>query len=115
MSKGSAKNIMKIIMEIEQTLSVSLESRFCRKEFDQLKVLIACEESQVVCKAFRERGHEAYSNDIVRCSGGVPKWHIMMDARAVLNGGVMRLQNGQKIEIDKWDLIIAHQDAKKTI
>lgn len=73
-----------------------------------MKVLIACEESQAVCKAFRERGHEAYSNDIVRCSGGVPEWHIMMDARAVLNGGVMRLQNGHKIEIDKWDLIIAH-------
>lgn len=35
-----------------------------------MKVLIACEESQAVCKAFRTKGHEAYSNDIVRCSGG---------------------------------------------
>lgn len=44
------------------------------------KVLIACEESQVVCKAFRERGYEAYSNDIIECSGGHPEWHIQGDA-----------------------------------
>lgn len=40
--------------------------------------------------------------------GGVPKWHILQDAVAVINGGVMRLQTGEKITIDKWDLIIAH-------
>lgn len=59
-----------------------------------MKVLIACEESQVVCKAFRERGHEAYSNDIQDCSGGHPEWHLKMDAlEAIALGG--------------WDLIIA--------
>lgn len=73
-----------------------------------MKVLIACEESQTVCKAFRERGHEAYSCDIQKCSGGVPEYHILMDAKAVLNGGVMRLQTGKKIFIDRFDLIIAH-------
>ena len=73
-----------------------------------MKVLVACEESQTVCKAFREKGHEAYSCDIQKCTWGVPKWHILMDARAVLNGGVMRLQTGEKIEVDRWDLIIAH-------
>ena len=73
-----------------------------------MKVLIACEESQRVCIAFREKGHEAYSCDIQKCSGGWPEWHILMDARAVLNGGVMRLQNGKKIMINRWDLIIAH-------
>lgn len=73
-----------------------------------MKVLIACEESQTVCKAFRERGHEAYSNDVQTCSGGVPEWHILMDSRAVLNGGIMRLQTGKKFEVDRWDLIIAH-------
>ena len=41
-----------------------------------MKVLVACEESQEVCKAFRERGHEAYSCDIQECSGGHPEWHI---------------------------------------
>ena len=41
-----------------------------------MKVLIACEESQAVCKAFRERGHEAYSCDILPCSGGHPEWHF---------------------------------------
>lgn len=74
----------------------------------KMKVLIACEESQAVCKAFREKGHEAFSCDIQKCSGGMPEWHILMDARAVLNGGVMRLQNGKKITINRWDLIIAH-------
>lgn len=73
-----------------------------------MKVLIACEESQRVCMAFREHGHEAYSNDIKRCSGGHPEWHIMDNALSVLGGGTMRLQNGKKIQIDHWDLIIAH-------
>ena len=41
-----------------------------------MKVLIACEESQTVCKAFRERGHEAYSCDIQEPSGGHPEWHV---------------------------------------
>ena len=40
--------------------------------------------------------------------GGMPKYHILMDALAVINGGTMRLQTGEKIEIDRWDLIIAH-------
>ena len=59
-----------------------------------MKVLIACEESQEVCKAFRERGHEAYSCDLQDCSGGHPEWHIKADALELI-----------KI---KWDLIIAH-------
>jgi hypothetical protein len=50
-----------------------------------MKVLIACEESQAVCKAFRERGHEAYSCDILPCSGGHPEWHIQGDVLEVFN------------------------------
>lgn len=50
-----------------------------------MRVLIACEESQVVCKAFRERGHEAYSCDLLPCSGGHPEWHIQGDIVEVLN------------------------------
>ena len=59
-----------------------------------MRVLVACEESQVVTKAFRERGHEAYSCDIVPCSGGHPEWHIQDDVLKHLNDG--------------WDIIIAH-------
>lgn len=44
-----------------------------------MKILIACEESQTVCKAFRAKGHEAYSCDIQECSGGHPEWHYKMD------------------------------------
>ena len=51
-----------------------------------MKVLVACEESQEVCKAFRELGHEAYSCDIQDCSGGHPEWHIMGDALQYING-----------------------------
>lgn len=58
-----------------------------------MKVLIACEESQAVCKAFRAKGHEAYSCDILPCSGGHPEWHIQDDVRNHLDG---------------WDMIIAH-------
>ena len=51
-----------------------------------MKVLVACEESQAVCKAFRKRGHDAYSCDIMECSGGHPEWHIKQDVLPLLNG-----------------------------
>ena len=75
-----------------------------------MKVLVACEESQVVCKAFREKGHEGYSCDIQECSGGHPEWHIMQDVVPLLNGNCeFETVDGTKHEIDdKWDLIIAH-------
>lgn len=52
-----------------------------------MKVLIACEESQEVCKAFRSLGHEAYSCDVQEPSGGHPEWHILGDAVPALRGG----------------------------
>lgn len=75
-----------------------------------MKVLVACEESQRVCTAFRERGHEAFSCDIQPCSGGHPEWHILGDCLPLLNGdceftdeaGGRHMQNG------RWDLLIAH-------
>lgn len=73
-----------------------------------MKVLIACEESQTVCKAFRERGHEAYSCDIQEPSGGHPEWHILGDAIAALNGGVITTMDGKQHDVGKWDLLIAH-------
>lgn len=59
-----------------------------------MRVLVACEESQEVCKAFRAKGHEAYSCDIQECSGGHPEWHIQGDVLPLME--------------EKWDLIIAH-------
>ena len=59
-----------------------------------MKILIACEESQVVCKAFRAKRHEAYSCDILPCSGGHPEWHIQDDVLKHLDEG--------------WDMMIAH-------
>ena len=75
-----------------------------------MKVLVACEESQRVCIAFREKGHEAYSCDIVECSGGHPEWHIMQDVIPLLNGNCeFETVDGINHKIDgKWDLIIAH-------
>ena len=74
------------------------------------KVLIACEESQRVCTAFREKGIEAFSCDIIPCSGGHLEWHIMQDVLPLLNGYCsFETMNGTKHEIhQKWDLIIAH-------
>lgn len=51
----------------------------------QMKILIGCEESQAVCIAFRERGHEAYSCDLLPCSGGHPEWHLQMDVFEAIN------------------------------
>lgn len=73
-----------------------------------MKVLIACEESQAVCKAFRERGHEAYSCDIIEPSGGHPEWHILGDALEALKGGQITTMDGVTHDVGKWDLLIAH-------
>lgn len=79
-------------------------------ERSNMKVLVACEESQRVCVAFRDKGHEAYSCDIQECSGGNPEWHILGDCIPILNGNcTFTTQDGQTHTIDsKWDLIIAH-------
>ena len=74
-----------------------------------MKVLVACEESQEVCKAFRALGHEAYSCDIQEPSGGHPEWHILGDAVDVVNRptGVITTMDGAT-HIVTWDLLIAH-------
>jgi hypothetical protein len=59
-----------------------------------MRVLIACEESQTLTKEFRNLGHEAFSCDILPCSGGKPEWHIQSDLFKIINNG--------------WDLMIAH-------
>ena len=73
-----------------------------------MKVLVACEESQEVCKAFRAKGHEAYSCDIQEPSGGHPEWHILGDVIPVLRGGTVMTMDGTVHEVSKWDLLIAH-------
>lgn len=73
-------------------------------------ILIACEESQRVCMAFRAKGHDAYSCDIQECSGGHPEWHIQSDVRPLLNGDcTFRTMNGSIHKLyGKWNMIIAH-------
>ena len=62
-----------------------------------MKILLGCEESQAVCKAFRARGHEAYSCDIQECSGGHPEWHLQMDVF-------------QAIKLKDWDMGVFFPD-----
>lgn len=72
-------------------------------------VLIACEESQTVCSAFREVGAEAYSLDLQECSGGHPEWHIRDFAERYLQGRrYFKTQDGTIHHVTQWDLIIAH-------
>ena len=78
-----------------------------------MNVLIACEESQTVCKAFREKGHNSFSCDIQECSGKKPEWHILGDVLKVINpaNGYIRFATMDKVQhkiCGKWDLIIAH-------
>ena len=94
-----------------------------------MKVLVACEESQRVCMAFREKGHTAFSCDLQPCSGGHPEWHIQGDVLEILSPkehpqaagtwhggydrysalGIMFATCDRKAHwIEKWDLIIAH-------
>lgn len=73
-----------------------------------MNVLVACEESQEVCKAFRAKGHNAFSCDVVKCSGGRPEWHIMQDVLPLLNGHCMFVTMNDELHvIEGWDLIIA--------
>lgn len=78
-----------------------------------MNVLAACEESQRVCTAFRERGHNAFSCDILPCSGGHPEWHIQGDALVALNGGTITTMDGNLYDIGKWDMLIAHPPCTK--
>lgn len=73
-----------------------------------MNVLVACEESQEVCKAFRENGHNAFSCDVQDPSGGHPEWHILGDALEAVNGGEVVTMDGTKHVINNWDLLIAH-------
>lgn len=73
-----------------------------------MKILIACEESQAVCKEFRKRGHEAYSCDLQEPSGGHPEWHILGDALKTIDGGAVVTMDGAVHEIGQWDMMIAH-------
>ena len=81
-----------------------------------MKVLIACEESQAVCKEFRRLGHEAYSCDIIECSGGHPEWHIKQSVLELLNGRCsFKTMDGKEHRIDgRWDMIIAFPPCTKT-
>ena len=74
-----------------------------------MNVLIACEESQEVCKAFREKGHNAFSCDIVDCSGGHPEWHIQGDVLPLLNGNCtfQTADTHTHTQAGRWDLLIA--------
>lgn len=73
------------------------------------KVLVACEESQRVCMAWRELGHERYSCDLIECSGGHPEWHIQGDCLPLLKENIdFTTVDGTPHHIDRWDVIIAH-------
>lgn len=74
-----------------------------------MNVLIACEESQRVCIAFREKGHNVFSCDLQECSGGHPEWHIKRDALSLINGNCSFLTaDGELHSIQgEWDMLIA--------
>lgn len=84
----------------------------------KLNILIACEESQACCRAFRKLGHNAYSCDLFDCSGtgfgdGIaephPEWHFNHDITTVLDKSDLTLQNGEQAVIDgDWDIMIGH-------
>lgn len=75
----------------------------------QMKVLVACEESQAVTKELRRLGHEAYSCDIEPCSGGHPEWHICADVLPLINGDCAFVDSGggQHHIRGQWDMLIA--------
>ena len=81
-----------------------------------MNILIACEESQRVCIAFRKKEHRAFSCDVLECSGGHPEWHIQQDVISLLNGNCkFKTCDGKVHTLDgKWDMIIAFPPCTKT-
>ncbi|MDG1037032.1 MAG: hypothetical protein P8O87_09365 [Crocinitomicaceae bacterium] len=74
-----------------------------------MKVLVACEESQAITKELRNLGHDAYSCDLLPCSGGHPEWHFQQDVFKIIAQRGGKLQNGKHYRSKKeWELMIAH-------
>lgn len=75
-----------------------------------MNVLVACEESQAVCKAFRERGHRAFSCDLQPCSGGHPEWHVIGDVTLLLDGDCEFKTSDTHTHTQRgsWDILICH-------
>ena len=80
----------------------------------KINVLVACEESQAVCIEFRKMGFNAYSCDLVECSGGHSEWHILGDCKTALTKKPIQkffwfvTQDKHIHCVDRWDLVIAH-------
>lgn len=75
----------------------------------KLNILVACEESQAVCSAFRKLGQNAFSCDLLKCSGGHPEWHFDHDVTTVLDKTNLVLQNGEQVNMEReWDIMIGH-------
>ena len=75
----------------------------------KFNILIACEESQRVCTEFRKLGFNAYSCDILPCSGGHPEWHFKQDVLQVIKNKGGTLETGKEYFIEgEWDLMVAH-------
>ena len=73
-----------------------------------MRVLIACEESQAVTIELRKLGHEAYSCDLVECSGGHPEWHVQRDALELISPDCVCFTTADGVEHTHWDMLIAH-------
>ena len=74
----------------------------------EINIIVACEESQRVCTEFRKLGFNAYSCDLLECSGDHPEWHFNQDIFKVIKnkGGIT--QSGETVKVYKWDMMIAH-------
>ena len=72
----------------------------------KLNIIVACEESQAVTKELRLLGHNAYSCDLLPCSGGHPEWHFNTDVFEVIENKGGTLQNGKKVKIKSPFIII---------
>lgn len=94
--------------KIAKTIKIALNTKKETKIKRNFNILIACEESQRVCIEFRKLGYNAFSCDLLPCSGGHPEWHIKGDCLKVIQTKSGILQNGERMSVDKWDMMIAH-------
>lgn len=75
-----------------------------------MRIIVGCEESQVVTIELRKLGHAAFSCDLKPCSGGHPEWHLQMDVFKAISAGYLKTQAGNSIYITNWEVGIFHPD-----
>ncbi|MDY6536547.1 DNA cytosine methyltransferase [Acinetobacter faecalis] len=104
-SSSTTNDLKHTALELNVPQEIKTEKHVAVKK---LNILVACEESQAITKELRDLGHNAFSCDLLPCSGGHPEWHFNIDVFEIIKHKGGELQNGESAHVPRWDMMIAH-------